>query len=263
MCADRSADLSLSELVSVGRPPAHTGPWAAVLGCICVGPVSSFSWKQQGSSLPWEFPLDCKRPLFNLHSEQDGFGSQRKSNPFIGIHWISFSRLCPLSLAVSLLFRRFCRRVYTLLSPPFSVVSLQPPQIHSCRSVKCVRLIFHRPQGQAGEKAFQDWISNINLLNPSFCLSSRNVNYSPECLKREGVPSPRRAPRHAATKMKNLFLMCRLRGKQWKGSAGGTVRKMEKNVPQQSNDKEDNWQPCEKKGTKGSRLARGAAFYQL
>lgn len=25
------------------------------VGCLCVGPVSSFSWKQQGSSLPWEF----------------------------------------------------------------------------------------------------------------------------------------------------------------------------------------------------------------
>ena len=57
MCADRWADLSLSELVSIGRPPAHTGPWAAALRCICVGPVSSFSGKeQQGSSLPWEFP---------------------------------------------------------------------------------------------------------------------------------------------------------------------------------------------------------------
>lgn len=41
---------------SAGRPPAHAGLWAAVLGCICVGPVSSFSCKQQGSSLPWEFP---------------------------------------------------------------------------------------------------------------------------------------------------------------------------------------------------------------
>lgn len=28
VCADRSADLSLSGLDSVGRPPAHTGLWA-------------------------------------------------------------------------------------------------------------------------------------------------------------------------------------------------------------------------------------------
>lgn len=52
MCADLLAELSMSELVSVGRPPAHTGLQRSAVYVS----VSTFSWTQQGSSLPWESP---------------------------------------------------------------------------------------------------------------------------------------------------------------------------------------------------------------
>lgn len=97
MCADLSADLSLSELVSVGRPPAHTGPWAAALGCICVGPVSSFSWKQQGSSLPWEFPWTANISYLTYAQSKMDLVFWENQTLFIGIHGISFSRLASLS----------------------------------------------------------------------------------------------------------------------------------------------------------------------
>lgn len=164
MCADRSADFLLSELVSVGWPPAHTGPWAAALRCICVGLVSSFSWKQQGSSLPWEFPWTAN--ISYLTYTESKIDLVFWENLTVSqVFMVLFSRLCLLSLSVLLLFWRFCQRVYSPLSfqalrSTLSLCQMCLPVFHFSFSC-CLK-----PK----EENVHCCISNLHILNPDLSL---------------------------------------------------------------------------------------------
>lgn len=143
MCTDRPADLSLSALVTVGRPPAHIGMWAAARRWICVGPVSSFSWKQRGSSLPWEFPWTANISyLTYTDSKMDSvfWENQTHSVVFMEFHSLVYSLACLVSLSCYHS-DDFCHRTYCLLSS-FSLLFYSRLSNPLCHTVNCVCLIF-------------------------------------------------------------------------------------------------------------------------
>lgn len=106
------AELSLSELVSVGRPPAHTGLWAAALGLSLRRPSFLFLMETTDTM---GISLDSKHHLFNLHSERDGFHFLRKSNPFLWYLWNFILSAIPAQLLCLVIVREiFPTCIYAL-----------------------------------------------------------------------------------------------------------------------------------------------------